>query len=104
MTVGSQPNSATIDNQLTNYALQLRNLMQSISNLSMEVNANNTGVANMEAVGYSSQDAATVLQVVGYMNTIAGVYFGTVQAGGNGGTGAIDFNYNSGLSSLWNGS
>jgi len=41
--------------------------------------------------------------MAGYMNTIAGCYYGTVQQGGSGGTGATEFNFNNALSVLWGG-
>lgn len=111
--VGTQPNNATINNQLTGIALQLRELMQAASNLSTQVNGTGQGLAYLEGIGFSSaanpnnpssmSDAAWALQVIAYFNTVAGCYFGTVQQGGSGGTGAADFNFHNALASLWNG-
>ena|ERR1700749_4115521 len=111
--VGTQPSNATINNQLTGIALQMRELMQAASNLSTQVNGTGQGLAYLEAMGFSSaansdnpgdmSDAAWALQVIAYFNTVAGCYFGTVQQGGSGGTGASDFNFHNALASLWNG-
>ena len=103
MAVGAQPTEASINQQLTNYAQQLRNILQAVANLSTEVNANNTGQANLVAMGFSVADATSALNFIGYMNTVAGAYFGTVQQGGTGGTGAILFNFHQALAPLWAG-
>lgn len=103
MSVGSQPTSQNIDQSLTKLALALRQVCRQIQNLSTEVNYNNAGSANLQAWGYSPADAATALTLIGYMTTISGVYLGTVQQGGSGGTGAILFNFENALSQLWGG-
>jgi hypothetical protein len=64
---------------------------------------NRLGDTGLEAVGFSAGDAATVLTLVDYMNTVAQVYLGTVQSQGSGGTGAILFNFDSALTPLWAG-
>ena len=103
MAVGTALTSATINQNLSLLSVQLRDLMQQLANLSIGVNGQGTGLAALEAAGYSAADANTALQLIGYMNTVAGVYFGTVQQGGTGGTGAILFNFNQALSQLWSG-
>jgi hypothetical protein len=113
MPVGTQPTNATIDNQLTAMSLQLRNLMQAAVNLSTQVNGTGQGLAVLEGYGYSSaanagnpgdiSDASYALQMIAYLNTVAEVYFGNVQQGGSGGTGAVTFNFNNALAELWNG-
>jgi len=90
----------------------MRDIMQQAVNLSTQVNGSGQGLASLEAIGFSSaanpdnpgdqSDAAWALEVIAYFNTVAGVYFGTVQAGGSGGTGAVQFDYNEALASLWN--
>jgi hypothetical protein len=110
--VGAQPNNANINNQLTNMAVQVRILMQQAVNLSTQVNGTGEGLAYLESIGFSSaantanpgdqSDAAFALQVIAYLNTIAGVYYGSVQQGGSGGTGASTFNFNNALAILWN--
>ncbi len=102
MSVGSQPNSATIDNALTNLALQMRNVMQSAVYLSLQVNGGGNGLTVLEGYGYSAGDAAAAQNMIAYLNTVAQVYFGNLQQGGSGGTGASQFNFNQALSGLWN--
>jgi hypothetical protein len=101
--VGNQPTNGAVDGQITNLSVSLRNLMQNISNLSTWINGQNQGLTYLESLGYSTGDAQTVLTLIAYMNTISGVYYGTVQQGGSGGTGAIEFDYNNALSQLWAG-
>lgn len=113
MTVGTQLNSGQLDATLTSLAVQTRKLMQAITDLSQSVNGTGQGLAVLERMGYSAaanpanpasmSDAAYALQLIAYLNTVAGVCNGTVQAGGTGGTGAVAFNYNSALSVLWAG-
>jgi hypothetical protein len=103
MTVGVQASNGTIDQQLTSLSVGLRNIMQNISNLSTWVNGQDEGLAFLESTGYDSGDAATALSMIAYMNTISGVYYGTVQQGGSNGTAATNFNFNNELSVLWGG-
>lgn len=113
MSVGNQATKVSIDQSLSGLSVQARELMQTIANLSTQVNGQGAGLAYLEEIGYSSasnannpssqSDAAYALELLAYLNTVAGVFFGTVQAGGSGGTGAVAFNYNSALSTLWAG-
>jgi hypothetical protein len=106
MTVGNQATLAQVNSQLSALSLSLRNNLQAITNLYEYVNAagGNTGLsAGFTALGFSSPDAATASNLLGYMNTIAGCYNGTVQQGGSGGTGATDFNFGNALAVLWSG-
>jgi hypothetical protein len=101
MAVGTQASTATINDSLSSLALSMRGLAEQIIDQALFID--NLGTAGLETLGFNSTDAATVLQMIGYMNTVAGVYYGTVQQGGSGGTGASDFNFNNALSSLWGG-
>jgi len=111
--VGTQPTNATINNSLTSLSQQLRNLMEAAQDLSTQINGTGQGLQYLEAIGFGSaanpsnpasmSDAAYALQLIAYFNTIAGVYYGTVQQGGSGGTGASTFNFNNALAVLWNG-
>jgi hypothetical protein len=102
--VGTQPTSASINNQLTALAQQLRNLLFQAASLSTQVNGTGQGLAFLESVGYGSTanplnpgsitDAAYALQMVGYLNALSAVYLGGTQATG--------FNYNNALAVLWN--
>lgn len=88
--------------------------MQAAVNLSTQVNGTGQGLEYLESIGYSSapnpenpgdqSDAAWALQVIAYLNTVAGVYFGGVRQGGDGTAGsAVAFNFNNALAELWNG-
>lgn len=111
MSVGNQYNKGTLDNQLTSLATQLRDVMDQIRKLQAPVLAggqaflvNNgyTTTANPENPG-SQSDAQFAQNLWGYLNTLQGIYYGLVQQGGTGGTGASDFNFDSALSAVWGG-
>ncbi len=114
MSVGAQGSSGTVSAALTNLAVGMRNLMQSITNLNTWINGQANGLAYLEELGFSSasnpdnpgsiSDAQFALNLLAYLNTMSGVYYGTVQQGGSGGTGASMFNFNQELSQLWAGS
>jgi hypothetical protein len=114
MSVGNQPTVAGINNALTSYAIQLRNLMRQITEQQEKVvMLGLTGLENLGGTGngFSSvanpanpggvSDAQAVIAYLAYMNTVAGVYFGTVQNGGSGRSGAILFDFDNQLSGLW---
>jgi hypothetical protein len=103
MTVGNGLSSDAINQLLTNYTVQLRNLMTNVQNLSLNINGQDAGLAFLEAAGYDSDDAQSALLAIAYLNTIAGCYFGLVQQGGSGGTGAALFDFNNELSQYWAG-
>lgn len=106
MSVGQAASAGTVDNALIQYSVGLRNLMQSISNLSTWINGQGNGLAYLEQLGYSStpnagnpggiSDAQFALNLLAYLDTVAGVYYGTA-------TQATVFNFNNELSQLWNG-
>jgi len=113
MPVGAVIGSGQVDNIITNLAVNLRNIMRQISDLNLAVNGGGAGLAYLQSVGYSGasnpanpgsvSDAALALSTIAYMNTVAGCYFGTVQQGGTGGTGASTFNFNQQLAAVWGG-
>jgi len=106
MSVGQAANAGQVDTDLINYALGLRDLMQQITNLSTWINGQGSGLAYLEQLGYSSDanpsnpgsvsDAQMALNLIAYLNTVAGVYYGTATQG-------TTFNFNNELSQLWNG-
>lgn len=96
MSVGGQISSATIDADITNLSVAMRNLLTAVQNLSLNVNGQGDGLAFLESIGYDSTDAATAQGAISYMNTIAGVYFGTATQGS-------DFDFNQVLSQYWAG-
>jgi|SRR5579872_5587013 len=96
MTVGSQPSSTGMDQTLTGLAVQMRNVMQQISNLSTNVNGQAQGLSFLESIGYDTADAQLAQNLISYMNTVAGVYYGTAVQ-------ATEFDFNQELSQLWGG-
>lgn len=113
MTVGVQPSNGSIDGILTNLAVGIRDLLLAATNLSTEINSQGNGVAYLGQLGYNTAPSATnpggisdaqlAANYIGYFSTLSGVYNGSVQQGGSGGTGATTFNFNNALSQLWNG-
>jgi hypothetical protein len=101
MAVGQQPTTAGINQSLTSLAVSLRQMMSSVEDFALQVN--NMGTAGLTALGFTAADAASVLTLTGYLSTLAGVYGGTVQQGGSGGTGASVFNFDNALSAVWAG-
>lgn len=113
MPVGASIGSDQMNNIITSLAVHLRDVMQDISQLNLSVNGAAAGLAYLQSIGYSNtanpanpgsvSDAALALSTIAYLNTVAGCYFGTVQQGGTGGTGASLFNFNQQLASVWGG-
>jgi hypothetical protein len=106
MTVGQASSSSTVDTSLINLAVGMRDLMNAVVNLSTWINGQADGLAFLEQLGYSSasnpdnpgsiSDAQMALNLIAYLNTVAGVYYGTA-------TQSTTFNFNNELSQLWNG-
>lgn len=96
MSIGGQVNSSMIDAKLSSISVAMRDLMQQIKNLSTWINGQSTGLATLESLGYSASDAQLVLNMVSYLNTLAGVYFGTANQ-------ATNFNFDNQLSQIWAG-
>lgn len=113
MSVGGQASTNTVNGALTSISVGMRNLMQQITNLSTWVNGQGNGLQMLVSLGFAStantsnpggvSDAQLALNMIAYMNTVAGVYCGTVQQGGSNGTAATTFNFNQELSQLWSG-
>lgn len=106
MTVGNQTTVTQVNSNLSSYALQMRQLMRQILDQWQYLNQlGQTGLENLGGTGngFSSADAAQVLTYIDYMQTVAGVYMGTVQAQGSGGTAAILYDFDSALTPLWAG-
>lgn len=100
--LGPVPAPAQLNAQLQGFALLLRNYGETISNY-------NEWFTQLETAdvatyfGVTSDQAAEIQTMVGYMNTLAQIYLGQVQQGGSGGSGATMFDFNDALSSLWGG-
>lgn len=96
MSVGTPLTSSTVDMDITNLAVTMRNLMQDVTNLSLNINGQGGGQAFLESIGYDQEDAAAAQAAVSYLNTVAGVYFGTA-------TQDSAFDFNQQLSQFWGG-
>lgn len=106
MPVGSVIGSSQIDNVITSLAVNLRNIMQQIHNLNLSVNGQGQGLAYLQSLGYSNasnpanpggvSDAALALSMIGYLTTVAGVYYGTA-------TQTPAFSFDQELSQIWAG-
>jgi hypothetical protein len=99
MPIGNQPSSIfQINNQAAQLAIQLRSVMASIVVFQNWIAAQ--GATGLQNIGFSSTDAQAMLNQASYLNTVAGVYYGTVQQGGSGGSGASTFNFANELTAL----
>lgn len=94
MAAGLQPTVLGINSALTANAVAMRQLMQEISNLNLQVSQQ--GLTGLTGIGYSAADAQSVISMAALMNNVAAVYFGTA-------TQATANNYNTGLAPLWAG-
>lgn len=104
MPVGATIGSDQMNNIITSLAVDLRNVMRTISNLNLAVNGQAAGLAYLQSIGYGSaanpanpgsvSDAQLALNMIAYLNTVAGVYFGTA-------TQATDFAFDQALSQVW---
>ena len=106
MPVGATIGSSQIDNILSALSVQVRDVMRQLYNLNLAVNGQGNGLAYLQSIGYSNasnpanpgsvSDAQLALNMIAYLNTIAGVYFGTATQG-------TTFNFDNQLSMLWAG-
>ncbi len=96
MTVGAQAGVATINQQLTSLSLAMRTVMQQARDLNTFVNGQGAGLSFLESLGFASGDASEALTLIGYLNTLSGVYFGTTTQGS-------DFDFDNALAQLWAG-
>src|SRR5271169_4646202 len=106
MPVGAIIGSDQMNNIITSVAVDLATLMRNISRLNLSVNGQAAGLAYLTSIGYSGtanpanpgsiSDAQYALNMIGYLNTVAAVYFGTA-------TQATVFNFDQELSQIWGG-
>lgn len=101
MAIGNQSSTTQVNSQLGNFAVTLHNLMSDL--VAYQAWIVSLGQAGLEALGFDSEDAADILAEMDYMASVAGCYFGTVQQGGSGGTGAILFDFDNALIGLTGG-
>jgi len=95
MAIGNDPNMAQINSQIAQLAGTWRSTAQ--QTLAFQAYVVGLGTAGLIAKGFTSGDATSIINMANYMGTLAGVYGGTVQQGGTGGTGASLFNFQSAL-------
>jgi hypothetical protein len=97
MPVGNQPTVAGINQSLSSLAIQMRNLMQQVKQFDQKISAlGATGLENIGGTGqgFNPADAASVIQLAGFLNKNAGVYFGTD-------TQATASNFDAALTVVW---
>lgn len=95
MSVGGQISTATVNQALTDLSVGMRNLMTQVQDTYQYVTASG-GITFLEGLGYTAADAQSVMTYLGYMNSVAAVYFGS-------GTQATASNFNAALAVLWAG-
>lgn len=98
MAIGNQPNVAQLNSQAAQYASTWRSIAQ--QSLALQAYVTGLGSSGLVALGFSSADATAFIAAVNYMATMAGIFQGTVQQGGTGGTGASLFNFQNALVAL----
>jgi hypothetical protein len=100
MAIGNNANltPAMLNNYAAQIAIAMRNVMQQAQVLQSDVTT--LGTAGLVSLGFASADATSYAAATSYLNTVAEVYFGTLQQGGTGGTGATTFNFNNALAGL----
>jgi hypothetical protein len=115
VSVGGQGGVSTVNSSLTNLSVGIRNLMEGVADTSTWVQGQGNGNLQQGLInlGYSTiptatnpggvSDAQLASNLLGYLTTLSGVYYGTVQQGGSGGTNATMFNFNNALGYLWAG-
>ena len=94
MAAGLQASASRIDEDITNIALAFRQVCTQARNLNTQVNGAGNGTAYLQGVGYA--DPSTALLLIGYLNNLAGVYFGTA-------TVSSDFAFDNALAPAWGG-
>lgn len=95
MAIGNIPTVAQLNGQAAQLAAMFRTTAQQAQYFQAYITE--LGQAGLVTLGYTAADATTMIQMAGYMNTLAGIYLGTVQQGGTGGTGATLFNFQNAL-------
>lgn len=106
MSVGNQTSKQIIDNQITGYATELRNVCTQIRQLQTQMAAQGNAEAFLASAGYSTaansgnpgglSDAAYAEELINYLGNVMGVYFGTA-------TQPAAFDYDNALSQVWGG-
>lgn len=99
MPIGNTPTTTfQVNSQAAQLAVQLRTLMAAISVFSGWVAGQ--GAQGLQNIGFTSTDAQAMLTQASYLSTFPLIYNGQLQQGGNGGTGAITFDFANALEAL----
>jgi hypothetical protein len=77
--VGNPVDAGGLNAQLGDAAVSLRAAMEQVLKLWSFVQP--TGAAGLETIGFSSDDATAYFNAANYMQTVAGIYFGTATQG-----------------------
>ena len=113
MPVGATIGSDHVNNIMSSLAVGLRDVCRQIYNLNLTVNGQGAGLAYLQSIGFGSSpnpanpmdpnnpgtrlsDSQLALSMISYLNTVAGVYFGTAAQ-------TPAYNFDQQLSSLWAG-
>jgi hypothetical protein len=98
MAIGNTVTVASLNAQAAQLAMVWRN--NSAATLTLQAYTTAQGSSGLVTLGFTSGDATSLIALVNNMGTLAGVYNGTVQQGGTGGTGASLFNFGNALTAL----
>jgi len=106
MPVGATIGHDQVNNTITSLAVRMRDLMEDVRHLDLEVNGQGNGLAYLQSIGFDGaanpanpggkSDAQYALDTISYLHTVSGVYAGTA-------TQATAFNFDQALSAVWAG-
>lgn len=97
MSIGMTNTPSSLNAQLGGYAIQMRDLMAQVKQFSEWFNGL-TAAEQASAFGITagSTDNTDLVNCVGYLNTLVGLYYGTASQ-------ATNYNFDNALSVLWGG-
>lgn len=95
MAAGIQPNLTSVNQQVGALTIGLRDNFQGILNFNNWLTSSG-GATYLEALGMTTQDAATVVSTYGNLAVLAGIWLGM-------GTQQAEFNYYANTEALWGG-
>ena len=98
MAIGNIPSVAQLNGQAAQIASSWRAV--ALQTIWFQAYIASLGTAGLEALGFAAADAAAMQTQANYMLSLAQIYQGTLQQGGTGGTGAIEFNFENALVAL----
>ena len=97
MAIGISTDPATLTGLVVTIATQWRDAAGASQQLSAWLAKQGDDAAVAALFGIGPADVPALRSTIGYFATLAGVYHGTVQQGGTGGTGATLFNFDDAL-------